>query len=414
MSTTPPEPAAWRAIAAGASASFVGIGLARFAYTPLVPELINAHWFSPSAVAYLGAANLAGYLAGALCARRVGRWLGDRRALRWMMALATLALLACSVPVSVPWFFLWRLASGFAGGVIMVRVAGAVLPYLKGERRGLAGGAIFAGLGVGIAASGTLVPLLLHLGLSRTWTGLAVLCALLTALSWNGWPRPAAPAVAEAGGPGERRPARSARLRLLLVEYALISMGLTPAMAFLADFVSRGLGRGSAGGSTVWILYGLGALAGPTLYGLLGDRLGFARALLLITLVQTGALAALATARSLPEIAVLSVVIGSFPPGVVPVVLGRVHELVPRRPEAQAAAWGRATVAGALSLALSAYLYSYVFARSGQDHRTLFLIGAAALVLALVVGAAARFARVPADAGTGPRVAGARDASAAE
>ncbi|MFE2544899.1 YbfB/YjiJ family MFS transporter [Actinacidiphila glaucinigra] len=415
MSTTPPGPAAWRAIAAGASASFVGIGLARFAYTPLVPELINAHWFSPSAVAYLGAANLAGYLAGALSARRVGRWLGDRGALRWMMALATLALLACSVPVSVPWFFFWRLASGLAGGVIMVRVAGAVLPYLKGERRGLAGGAIFAGLGVGIAASGTLVPLLLHLGLSRTWTGLAVLCALLTALSWNGWPRPTAPAIPSATGEGQGRPVRPARLRLLLVEYALISMGLTPAMAFLADFVSRGLGRGSAG-STVWILYGLGALVGPTLYGLLGDRLGFARALLLITLVQAGALAALATAHSLPEIAVLSVVIGSFPPGVVPVVLGRVHELVGRRPEAQSAAWGRATVAGALSLALSAYLYSYVFARSGQDHRTLFLIGAAALGLALVVGVAARFARVPvaAEEEAAHHVAGVRGASVRE
>ncbi|MFI8185728.1 YbfB/YjiJ family MFS transporter [Actinacidiphila glaucinigra] len=415
MSTTPPGPAAWRAIAAGASASFVGIGLARFAYTPLVPELINAHWFSPSAVAYLGAANLAGYLAGALSARRVGRWLGDRRALRWMMVLATLALLACSVPVSVPWFFFWRLASGLAGGVIMVRVAGAVLPYLKGERRGLAGGAIFAGLGVGIAASGTLVPLLLQLGLSRTWTGLAVLCALFTALSWNGWPRPGAPAVPSAPREGQGRPVRSARLRLLLVEYALISMGLTPAMAFLADFVSRGLGRGSAAGSTVWILYGLGALVGPTLYGLLGDRLGFARALLLITLVQAGALAALATAHSLPEIAVLSVVIGSFPPGVVPVVLGRVHELVARRPEAQSAAWGTATVAGALSLAFSAYLYSYVFARSGQDHRTLFLIGAAALGLALVVGVAARFARVPAAAEeVAHQVAGVRGVSVRE
>ncbi|MFF7215261.1 YbfB/YjiJ family MFS transporter [Streptomyces sp. NPDC008238] len=413
MSTTPPGPAAWRAVAAGASASFVGIGIARFAYTPLVPELIDAHWFSPSAVAYLGAANLAGYLAGALGARRVGRWLGDRRALRWTMVLAAVALLACSVPVSVPWFFLWRLASGLAGGVIMVRVAGAVLPYLKGERRGLAGGAIFAGLGVGIAASGTLVPLLLHLGLSPTWAGLAVLCALLTALSWNGWPAPAAPA---APAPGVQDAARSPRprLRLLFVEYALISTGLTPAMAFLADFVSRGLGRGSGSGSMVWILYGLGALAGPTLYGFLGDRLGFARALPLITVVQTGALAALAVAHGLAEVAVLSVVIGSFPPGVVPLVLGRVHELVPRSPEAQAAAWGRATVAGAASLALSAYLYSYVFARTGQDHRVLFAVGAAALALALAVDAVARFARGRGEAAgrAARREPGARGASA--
>lgn len=141
----------------------------------------------------------------------------------------------------------------------------------------------------------------------------------------------------------------------------------------------------------------------------------------MITLVQAGALAALAAAHGLPEIAVLSVVIGSFPPGVVPVVLGRVHELVPRHPEAQSAAWGKATVAGALSLALSAYLYSYVFARTGQDHRTLFLMGAGALVLALVVAVAARFVRagVPleveaepeADAEAARRAAGAGGAS---
>ncbi|GAA3822422.1 hypothetical protein GCM10022206_70740 [Streptomyces chiangmaiensis] len=71
------------------------------------------------------------------------------------MVLAPVGLLACGVPVSMVWFFGWRLVSGVAGGVIMVRVAGAVLPHLRGERRGPAGGAIFAGLGLGIAASRT-------------------------------------------------------------------------------------------------------------------------------------------------------------------------------------------------------------------------------------------------------------------
>ena len=55
----------WRAVLAGLCATLVGIGLARFAYTPLIPALIAEDWFSPSQAAYLGAANLAGYLAGA-------------------------------------------------------------------------------------------------------------------------------------------------------------------------------------------------------------------------------------------------------------------------------------------------------------------------------------------------------------
>src|SRR6478609_4761345 len=46
----------WRAISAGLCATLVGIGLARFAYTPLLPAIIDAHWFSASAATYLGAA----------------------------------------------------------------------------------------------------------------------------------------------------------------------------------------------------------------------------------------------------------------------------------------------------------------------------------------------------------------------
>jgi hypothetical protein len=55
-----------RATMATLSANLVGIGIARFGYTPLIPALIAAGWFNPSAAVYLGAANLAGYLGGAL------------------------------------------------------------------------------------------------------------------------------------------------------------------------------------------------------------------------------------------------------------------------------------------------------------------------------------------------------------
>ena len=65
-----------RFLTSGAIALAVAMGVGRFAYTPLIPPLVTQHWFSPSQAAYLGAANLAGYLAGALgsavAARRIG------------------------------------------------------------------------------------------------------------------------------------------------------------------------------------------------------------------------------------------------------------------------------------------------------------------------------------------------------
>ena len=60
-----------RAILAALCASLVGIGLARFAYTALMPALVAEQWFVPAQAAYLGAANLAGYLVGALAAPRM-------------------------------------------------------------------------------------------------------------------------------------------------------------------------------------------------------------------------------------------------------------------------------------------------------------------------------------------------------
>ena len=75
----------WLSAVAGLCASLVGLGLARFAYTPLIPALIAAKWFSPADGVYLGAANLAGYLAGALVARGLGARAGAVRTLRGAM-----------------------------------------------------------------------------------------------------------------------------------------------------------------------------------------------------------------------------------------------------------------------------------------------------------------------------------------
>jgi MFS family permease len=117
-----------RATLAGLCASLVGIGLARFAYTPLLPALIGGGWFAPSAAAYLGAANLAGYLAGALLARWWAARVDAVLLLRAMMALATAAFCACASPLSFAWYLVWRLAAGVAGGVLMVLAAPTVSP----------------------------------------------------------------------------------------------------------------------------------------------------------------------------------------------------------------------------------------------------------------------------------------------
>ena len=137
----------WRAALSALCAGLIGIGLARFAYSPLIPALIAERWFSPAQAAYLGAANLAGYLVGALIAGRMSRAASAVTVLRAMMLLATASFFACAYPLPFTWFFAWRFAAGIAGGVLMVLAALAVLPHVPAGLRGRAGGAIFTGVG---------------------------------------------------------------------------------------------------------------------------------------------------------------------------------------------------------------------------------------------------------------------------
>jgi predicted MFS family arabinose efflux permease len=382
------EASAWRATLSGTCASLVGVGLGRFAYSPLIPPLITARWFSPSDAAYLGAANLVGYLAGALCARWATRLASPAPVLQAMMVLATAAFFACAEPWSFLWFFVWRFAAGLAGGVLMVLAAATVLPHVPASRRGLAGGAIFTGVGLGIAASGTLVPFLLRWGLVQTWCGLGTLSALLTALAWPGWPGPHASSVA-APALARRHPEGSARtLKALHVEYGLDAVGLVPHMIFLVDFVARARDRGLGAGAFCWVLFGLGAMAGPVLAGHIGDRIGFRLALRLGFVIQAAAVALLVLTAASGWLALSSIIVGAFVPGIVPLVLGRAQELVAHDRDSQKAAWSTATAAFALGQAAAAYAFSLLFAHTGS-YTPLFALGAAAMMLALVVDVAA-------------------------
>jgi MFS family permease len=354
---TPTPGALWLPIVAGLCASLVSIGLARFAYTPLIPALIQAQWFSANDVVYLGAANLIGYLIGALLGRPMAGHLSNKNALRLMMLVVTAAFFACAYPLSVSWFFGWRLLSGIAGGAIMVLVAATVLPHVPPARKGLASGAIFLGIGLGIAGSGTIVPPLLSLGLQATWFGLGAI--------------------------------------------AFMAAGLVPAMVFLVDYVARGLGAGAHVGALVWVMYGVGAIVGPVSYGFLADKLGARLSIRLVLVIQAIALGLLAVSQSFVALAVLAVILGSFPPGIVPLALARVHELVPEHARQQIA-WSRATVSFATFQALAGFGYSALFNANGGHHAMLFMIACGSIGVALLLEQAMNiWARINHD-GSGP------------
>ncbi|KXV09244.1 hypothetical protein CR51_10520 [Caballeronia megalochromosomata] len=371
------------AMLAGFCASLVAIGLARFAYTPLIPPLIEAHWFTSSQAVTLGAANFAGYFAGALFGRAIASALTNRHALRLLMAIATAAFFACAFPLSIAWFFAWRFLSGLSGGAIMVLVATTILPHIPPARRGFASGMIFIGLGFGIAASGTLIPMLLHHGLHDTWMGLGVFSLVLTALAWFGWPA-SNPVLAAQGATPPSGAHSGVRVRLLYAQYAANALGLVPVMILLVDCIARGYGRGAGVGASYWVLYGAAAIFGPLICGNAGDRIGFGMAYRAVLLLQACAVALLALSANPYVIGVATVALGVSTTGIVPLALGRVHELLPHDHTEQRAAWSRATSAFALCQALAGYGYSFLFSHTHDNYALIFACGACALAIAFM------------------------------
>jgi MFS family permease len=373
-------PSLWRAGLAGLAATLVGIGIARFGYGPLLPAMVVAGWATPAAAAFIGAANLAGYLVGAVSARRLAVPLSPVVLIRAMLMLASVSFFACSVDLGIVWLSAWRFAAGIAGALLVVLAPPLVLSVAPPERRGLLGGVIFTGVGIGVIVSATVVPALLQRGLPATWIGLGITTSLVAALGWSGWPKaPRLPPVARPATGAARIPAG---VPALLAVYGLNALGLVPHMVFLVDFVTRGLGAGVAAGAWCWVAFGLGAFVGPLAAGRLADHIGFGRAIRLGLVIEIMAVALPLLTTAMPGLLISSVVAGAFTPGIVPLVLGRIQELVPV--EERTRTWGWATTAFALAQAAAAYGLSAVFAATGS-HRPLFAVGVAALIAALAI-----------------------------
>ena len=370
----------------GFLATLSGVGLARFAYTALMPQMVLAGWFTGEQVAYLGAANLLGYLIGALAAAPLAERLGAVRVLVLCWVVVALSFAGCSFAQPMPLFFVWRLLSGIAGATLMVLGPSVAMSATPLARRAALGPLMFSGIGVGALLSATLVPTLAQQSLSAIWWGLTVVCV---AALWWGWrnasrlPAPLPMAVTPGSGPLPL-PAPLWALPVLLVfaAYATDAFGFVPHTVFWVDYLAREMELGAGYASTQWAFFGLGAVAGPLCASLCATRWGWWR-------TTTGAYALKAVAIGLPLVwvgfaghAVSGFIVGALSPGMAAITSGYLMQLI--GPARHKRMWGYATAVFALSQATAGYLMAYVYASTGS-YRSLFALGALALGLGAVL-----------------------------
>ena len=167
MSASVREPSTLAIGLAGALALAVAMGIGRFAFTPLLPLMQREGLLGSGGGAALAAVNYAGYLLGALTAARLATR-PRRLVLASLLATATVTAAAGVLHAMAAWLLLRGLAGVFSAWV-MVGVSSWAIGALARRGRADAGGWVYAGVGLGIAAAGALAWALAAEGAALLW-----------------------------------------------------------------------------------------------------------------------------------------------------------------------------------------------------------------------------------------------------
>lgn len=327
----------------------VAMGLGRFAFTPILPLMLDQAGLSPESAATLATANYLGYLAGAVAAIAVHRIAQSVLSLRISLVtlVATIAVMAATESVTA-WLVL-RFVAGAASAAVFVFTTRVAHQRVRADGDGV--GWVFGGVGGGIVLSAAAVLVLGETADWRVaWLVSAVLAAVLAVAAWTlpGEPR----TVERAAAP---RPAASRAGRRgfawLTAAYFCEGMGYIVSATFLVAAVAA---SGSAHwlGSAVWIAVGVAVVPSCVLWMRLARRYSPASMTTVALVVQAAAVAVSAVIGNAAVQMVAALCFGGTMIAIVMLALGEGARLAgPRAAAILTSVYGLGQVLGPLAVA---------------------------------------------------------------
>jgi predicted MFS family arabinose efflux permease len=261
----------------------VGLGIGRFAYSLVLPDMREALGWSYSTAGFMNTVNAAGYLAGALITSRLVKRFGLSAAVRWgtLACVASLAMCALSGNFVVLSFARLLAGLGAAAGFVAGAALAATIAQSRPERSTFLLSLFYAGPGLGILSSGLIAPFVLQAFGPGSWwlvwwamtllSTILIIPLLLTHFDTGAGIADAA-AVEFAIGPA----------LIYLTGYFLFGAGYIAYMTFMIAYV-RDAGGGAAAQSAFWCLIGASAFVTPWVWRrvLSHDRGGLSTAIIL-------------------------------------------------------------------------------------------------------------------------------------
>ena len=296
----------------GLLAMAAAVGIGRFVYTPILPNMLESLDLSKADGGLIASANFLGYLLGALAAA-MARLPGPRRI--WLLgALAVSAITTglMGVTDSLFLFAMLRFIGGIASAFVLVFASALVLERLAEANRPGLSAVHFAGVGAGIAFSALLVSGFTSLGIDWRAQWFASGAVSLAAFAAVGWLVPARPESPQ--DPGHPPPLRvlNRGLLLLVAAYGLFGFGYVITATFISTMV-RTVPELRVIEPVVWPLVGLTAMPSVALWTWVGRKIGNPRSFALACGVEAaGVLLSILTGHRIAVLAAAALVGGTF------------------------------------------------------------------------------------------------------
>lgn len=362
-----------KVLLAGFFSQILCVGIARFAYTPLLPVMQDQTWMGDAEGGWLAAINYVGYMLGALIAASVSDLKLKDTLYRFGLVTAIVTTAAMAFTDNMLLWSVLRFFSGLSSAGSMLIASGLILNWLIRHHHRSELGIHFAGVGIGIMVAAIAVELMLQWSLSwsEQWLWFSLIAVVLAVPAWFWLPKPDTSPMTASGQALQDNPPTKKFMRLMLAAYFCAGYGYVISATFIVTIVER-IPALSGMGALTFAVVGLAAAPAVMNWDLIARKLGYLNALILAYSLQIAGIILPTFYHSL-EVALFSALLfgGTFV-GCVSLVLTMAGRLYPTKP---AKLMGKMTLAYGAAQVIAPALTGMIAESTGHYDIGLWLAG---------------------------------------
>lgn len=371
-----------KVLGAGIFSLILALGVARFAYTPILPLMQQQAGLGLAEGGWLAAVNYAGYISGALIASLISDLhLKDRLyRIAMIVAIASTLLMGLTTDLYV-WLFS-RYVAGLASAGAMLLGTGLILNWLMRHNHRPELGIHFAGIGLGIAGCAAAVWLMTPtLNWQEQWFAFTAIACLLAVPALRWLPAPDNSGTTKTGQKLEDSPPSPLFLRVFMAAYFCAGVGFVVSATFIVAIVNHLPGM-AGHGTKIFLAIGIGAAPACISWDFIARRTGELNALILAALIQIVGILLPITVDGLIPAIFGALLFGSTFVGMVSLVLTMAGRYYPTKP---AKMMGKMTLSYGAAQVLAPAITGWLATQSGHYAGGLWLAAGVMLVGTLLL-----------------------------